>query len=75
VGAISGALDCHGRPLSSDYYAALSPSDGTVGQQAFAITGTGRIFVFFDGIAPVERDMTADGLATPIEALDTFKIP
>ena len=73
--AVSAAKDCHGRPLVSDYYAAVSPrSVQSPGRQAFAVTATGRIFVFFDGIAPLERDM-AGGLATPLDALDTFKIP
>lgn len=73
--AVSAVKDCHGRPLVSDYYAAVSPrSVQSPGRQAFAVTSSGRIFVFFDGIAPLERDM-AGGLATPLDALDTFKIP
>ena len=75
-GASTGALDCHGRPLVSDYYAAVAPrSVDARGRQAFAVTSTGRIFLFFDGIAPLERDMLATGLATPLDTLDTFKIP
>lgn len=73
--AVTAALDCHGRPLVSDYYASVSPrSVEAPGRQAFAVTSTGRIFVFFDGIAPLERDMAA-GLATPLGSLETFKIP
>jgi hypothetical protein len=68
--------DCHGRPTTSDYYASAVPtSAAAAGQQAFAMTATGRIFVFFDGIAPLERDMTPSGLATPLESVPTFKIP
>jgi len=75
-GAITVALDCHGRPLVSDYYAAASPSAiDTAGQQAFALAGAGRIYVFFDGIAPLEKDMAPGGLATPLDTLDAFKIP
>jgi hypothetical protein len=60
----------------SDYYAAAAPrSVQTAGQQAFAMLAAGRIYVFFDGIAPLERDMTPDGLAVPLDALRTFKIP
>ena len=39
------------------------------------MTATGRIYVFFDGVAPLERDMAAGGLATPLESVPTFKIP
>lgn len=75
-GATPLALDCHGRPTVSDYYAAASPrSVASAGQQAFAATAAGRIFVFFDGIPPLERDMAPSGLATPLDALGTFKIP
>jgi len=75
-GATSVAPDCHGRPTVSDYYAAAAPQPAkSAGQQAFAATAGGRIFVFFDGIAPLERDMAASGLATPLDGLSTFKIP
>jgi hypothetical protein len=74
-GAVPLSVDCHGRTTVSDYYAAVSPASvESPGQQAFATTAAARIFVFFDGIAPLERDMTA-GLATPLDALDAFKIP
>jgi hypothetical protein len=39
------------------------------------MTATGNIYVFFDGVAPLERDMTATGLATPVESVPAFKIP
>jgi Tfp pilus assembly protein PilE len=68
--------DCHGRALASDYYAAAEPmSAETPAEQAFAVTSTGRIFVFFDRRAPRERDMAAGGLATPLEALKEMTIP
>jgi hypothetical protein len=31
--------------------------------------------VFFDGIAPLESDMAAGGLAVPLDTLEQFKIP
>lgn len=68
------ALDCHGRPTSSDYYAAATPGP-SAGRRAFAMTSNGRVFLFFDGIAPTEADMAPGGLATPRETLDTLKIP
>ena len=75
-GATSSAVDCHGRAIVSDYYVAAAPrSIDSSGQQAFAATAAGRIFVFFDGIAPLESDMSPVGLATPLDALSTFKIP
>ncbi len=75
-GAVTVGDDCHGRPLASDYYVAAEPiSAETPAQQAFAVTAAGRVFVFFDGIAPRERDMAAGGLATPLDRLDVFTIP
>jgi hypothetical protein len=75
--AASSGVDCHGRSTVSDYYAAVQPrSPGILAQQAFGTTASaGRIFVFFDGVAPLESDMGPGGLATPLEALDSFKIP
>lgn len=67
--------DCHGRPAASDFYASLQPAHGWAGRHAFASTSWGRIYVFFDGLPPVERDMDARGLAVPLDTLDTFKIP
>ena len=74
-GASVTGTDCHGRPAASDFYAALQPVHGWAGRQAFASSSWGRIYVFFDGLPPVERDMAAGGLAVPLDALDTFKIP
>jgi hypothetical protein len=67
--------DCRGRPLADDFYVGVQPrSARTAGQRAFAATSHG-VFVFFDGVAPLEREMSAGGLATRVEALETFKIP
>ena len=76
-GAAEGTADCHGRPTAADYYAALQPSaTDAAPRQAYAITGrSGRVFVFFDGLAPLEKDMAAGGLAMPLEQLSNFKIP
>lgn len=69
--------DCRGKATASNYYAAAQASGPDAPpQQAFALTGSsGRIYLFFDGIAPLERDMAPGGLATPLEALGTFRIP
>lgn len=67
--------DCHGRQTASDFYASLQPAHGWAGRQAVAATSWGRIYVFFDGLPPLERDMEAGGLAVPLDTLDTFKIP
>lgn len=75
-GATTLAVDCHGRAMVSNYYISAVPrSVDSPGQQAFAATAAGRIFVFFDGVAPLESDMGSTGLATPLETLSTFKIP
>ena len=69
-------VDCHGRPTTSDYYAAVAPAPGrSDGRRAYAMTSQGPVFVFFDGIAPTEADMAPGGLATPLDTLDTFRIP
>jgi hypothetical protein len=75
--AESRGVDCHGRPTASDYYAAAQPrSPEILAKQAFGTTASGgQIFVFFDGVAPLETDMGPDGLATPLEAVESFKIP
>lgn len=74
--ASARGTDCHGRPVTSDFYAAVRPaSAGSAGQRAFAVTASGRIFLFYDGVPPREEDMAAGGLATPLEAADTFTIP
>jgi hypothetical protein len=75
-GAVPSLADCHGRPTTSNYYASMAPrSIESPGQQAYALTATGTIYVFFDGVAPLERDMAPGGLATPLESVPTFKIP
>jgi type II secretory pathway pseudopilin PulG len=68
-------LDCHGRRTVSDFYAAAAPANAFAGRQAMAMTSWGRIYVFFDGIAPLESDMAAGGLAVPLDTLHDFKIP
>jgi hypothetical protein len=70
-----GGLDCHGRATSSDFYAALAPRGPLDGRQAMAMLSWGRIYVFFDGIAPLESDMGMRGLAVPLDQLEGFKIP
>ena len=67
--------DCHGRPMASDYYAAAQPTTPLSGRLGLATTARARLFVFFDGLPPLESDMTAGGLAVPLDTLDTFKIP
>ena len=67
--------DCHGHATASDFYASASPVSEFAGEQAFAMTSRGRIYVFFDGVAPLETDMTVGGLAVPLDTLDEFKIP
>ena len=68
--------DCHGRPTADDYYLGVQPRGAAVaGQRAYGATSRGDVFVFFDGVAPHEQDMTAGGLATPSQALSAFKIP
>ncbi len=76
-GAEKRGPDCHGRPTVTDYYASVEPrSPEIVAQQAYALTATGgAVFVFFDGVAPRERDMAPGGLATPLEAAGAFEIP
>jgi len=67
--------DCRGRSLADDFYVGVQPrSARAAGQRAFAATSEG-VFVFFDGVAPVERDMASGGLATPLDGLAAFKIP
>ncbi len=68
-------LDCHGRATATDFYAAATPGNELAGREAMAMTSWGRIYVFFDGIAPLESDMAAGGLAVPLDTLEQFKIP
>lgn len=66
--ASEGPLDCHGRPTFSDFYASARPNlVGRDGLYGLALTATGRIFVFFEGVPPTEQDMAAGGLATPLD--------
>ena len=56
---------------------------GSLSAEAFeAITttlsgsnGARRVYVFVDGVAPREADMAPGGLATPLEAMPSFRIP
>jgi len=76
-GASASSADCLGLATTTGFYAAVQPSSiEAPPRRAYATTGvSGNIFVFFDGIAPLERDMAAGGLATPVEALPAFRIP
>ncbi|HXG87932.1 MAG TPA: hypothetical protein VNJ02_06315 [Vicinamibacterales bacterium] len=74
--AQSRAVDCRGRATTSDYYAALTPgAGGGLAQRAYARRATGDAFVFFDGVAPQERDFPPGGLATPLRDRDSLVIP
>jgi hypothetical protein len=73
--ATATGADCHGRPTASDYYAAAEPPPEFGGAHAYGMTSRGRVYVFFDGLAPRESDMARDGLAVPLDALETFRIP
>jgi type II secretory pathway pseudopilin PulG len=74
--AITVGRDCHGRETVSDYYAAVQPeAPASAGQQAFATTSRGRIYLFYDGLPPSEQEMRPGGLAIPHDRADTFKIP
>ena len=73
--AASG-VDCHGRPTAPDYYVGVQPISGRVaGQRAYAATAHSEPFAFFDGLAPREADLGPGGLAVPVSALRTFRIP
>jgi hypothetical protein len=67
--------DCHDRATADDFYAAVRPAHAWAGRHAMAVTSIGRIYVFFDGIAPLEGDMEFRGLAIPLDAVGTFRIP
>jgi hypothetical protein len=76
VDASPAGVDCHGRPVVSDYYAAVHPDGADApGQRAFAARADGRIYLFYDGVPPAERDMGEGGLATPLDAAAEFRIP
>ncbi|MCA1585714.1 MAG: hypothetical protein LC791_13425 [Acidobacteria bacterium] len=66
--------DCHGRPTAPDFFASAVPvHPGADGLRAMAVSAAGRIFVFFDGVAPREIDIEPGGLAMPLDRLR--KIP
>jgi hypothetical protein len=74
-GATVSGRDCLGGDVATDYYAAIAPlSPATRARQAYASRGDGRVYLFVDGLAPRERDI-ASGLATPLEARESFRIP
>lgn len=67
--------DCGGRPIASDYYLAAAPRSGReAATRAYASRSDRRLFAFVDGVPPRESDM-ANGLAIPVEALESFDIP
>jgi hypothetical protein len=74
-GAAAVGADCHGRPTATDFYVSAQPLHEWAGTQAMAATSWGRIYLFFDGLAPTEHDIEAGGLAVPLDTLGTFKIP
>jgi hypothetical protein len=74
-GARAAGRDCFGVTLVDDYFVAAAPmSVDEAGQKAFGGRADGRLYVFFDGIAPRETDISA-GLATPLDTVESFKIP
>ena len=74
-GAGASGRDCFGAALVDDYYVGAAPSSvAEAAQKAFGGRADGRVYVFFDGIAPRESDMSA-GLATPLDTVEAFKIP
>jgi hypothetical protein len=76
AGASVLGSDCHGRAVVNDYYVGVAPaSPRAAGQHAYGSTSDGRVYVFVDGVAPNEADMSAGGLATPLEEMPTFRIP
>ena len=69
-------MTCDLAVLERDYYFALSPASSTApSQHAYAMQSDGRIYLFFDGVAPKPADMESGGLATPLEDLEGFTIP
>ena len=75
AGARVDMVDCNGRPLATDYFVTATPVAPTsAGRQAVAGRSDGRVYLFYDGLAPREIDIDR-GLATPVAARDTFKIP
>ena len=75
-GARTLGSDCHRRPVVEDYYVGVEP-DGAreAALRAYGSNGARRVYVFVDGVAPREADMAPGGLATPLEAMPSFRIP
>lgn len=74
-GTPAAGQDCHGRPTGRDYYVAAAPVAGrTNGHRAYAALADGRIYVFFDQVAPRETEIAA-GLSPALDTLDHFTIP
>jgi hypothetical protein len=66
---------CEGRSIASDYYVSAAPRTAwQAASNAFAGRADGQLFVFVDGIPPRESDIAA-GLAIPVRALESFRIP
>ena len=75
-GARTLGSDCHGRPFVEDYYVGLEPGGSRqAALRAYGSNSARRVYVFVDGVAPREADMEPGGLATPLEAMPTFRIP
>ena len=69
-------MTCEIAMVERDYYIALMPATSwSPSQHAYAMRSDGRIFLFFDGVAPKPADMEIGGLATPLDGLGQFKIP
>lgn len=75
VGVSPSGVDCDGRPIAGDYYVAVAPRTAwEAAGNAFASRADRQVYVFVDGVPPREADM-ASGLATRLEALESFDIP
>lgn len=75
-GVTAGGVDCHQRETGRDFYVSVQPAGAaSAGQRAYAATGRGRIYLFYDGIPPTESDFGPLGLATPLDGAATFRIP
>jgi hypothetical protein len=62
--ATPAGTDCFGRVTMTDFVASAAPiSVGVDGLRAMSVVAGRRLFVFFDGVAPAEADMTSGGLA------------
>jgi hypothetical protein len=66
--AADGPVDCHGRATTTDFYLSVRPVHvDRYAMRALAMTSTGRVYEFHDGVPPTEPDMSPDGLALPID--------